>query len=244
MSSTIQRATEIIDLIAESPRSLGEMATHFDVHRSTVLRQVRTLVEAGYLLHRADGRYAIGPRIIAIAQEALERIDLRRIAHDEIRALHARVGNTIHLAQLIENTIIYVDKVEDTAGVRMYSRIGKVVLPNCTGVGKAILSKLPPARRDDVLDGVDWTRHTATTLTTREALDRELAAIGERGWGVDDGEFEDFTNCIAAPVANATGTVIGAISITSIRVVNDLAALQQHVADLVATASRVSQQLS
>lgn len=244
VSQTIQRATEIIDYIADGPRTLSEMAAHFEVHRSTVLRQLRPLEQAGFLLHRSNGQYVIGPRIISIAQEALEAIDLRRIAHDELRQLQLRVGNTIHLAQLIENTIVYVDKVEDTSGVRMYSRVGKVVLPNCTGVGKAILSQLPGGRRDEVLANVDWTRHTDTTITNRPDLDREVDAIGERGWGVDDGEFEDFTNCIAAPVANSTGTVIGAISITSIRVVSDLASLKGHVDDLVATARRVSSQLS
>lgn len=244
MSQTIQRATEIMDLVAAGPRTLSELAAHFQVHRSTVLRQVRPLEQAGYLLRRSDGRYVVGPRIIAMAQQALDGIDLRRIAHDELRELQGRVGNTIHLAQLIENSVIYVDKVEDTAGLRMYSRIGKIVPPQCTGVGKAVLSRLVPQRRDEVLRDVDWTRHTATTLTTRADLDRELDLIAARGWAVDDGEFEDFTNCVAAPVGNATGTVVGAISITSIRVVHDVAALGEHIDDLLATAARISAQLS
>ena len=109
---------------------------------------------------------------------------------------------------------------------------------------RAILSLLSAPRRDVVLTGVDWAKRTGTTITTREALDEELAQIAARGWGVDDGEFEDFTNCIAAPVSNATGTIVGAISITSIRVVNDLEALQVHTQDLVETARRVSTQLS
>ena len=146
MSQTIQRATEIIDYIADDPRTLAEMATHFQVHRSTVLRQLRPLQAAGFLLHRSDGRYVIGPRIIAIAQQSLDAIDLRSVAHDELRALQARVGNTIHLAQLIENYVIYVDKVEDTAGVRMYSRIGKVVPPTCTKASQAGASSWAAAK--------------------------------------------------------------------------------------------------
>lgn len=244
MSQTIQRATEIIDYIADNPRTLSELAAHFHVHRSTVLRQLRPLQQAGFLLHRSDGHYVIGPRIIAIAQQSLDAIDLRRLAHDELRALQARVGNTVHLAQLIENCVIYVDKVESSSSVRMYSRIGKVVPPTCTGVGKAILSRLDTRRRDEVLRDADWTKHTTSTITDRAELDRELAEIARRGWAVDDGEFEDFTNCVAAPVGNATGTVVGAISITAIRVVSDLAALTAHVDDLLATAARISAELS
>lgn len=144
---------------------------------------------------------------------------------------------------MIDNSVVYVDKIEDTAGVRMYSRIGRSVLPHCTGVGKSILSMLPASRRDDILAGTDWTAHTPNTLTTREALDAEVDEIARTGWGVDDGEFEDFMNCIAAPVSDSTGTILGAISISSIRVVNDLDALKTLVPALLATAHRVSQQL-
>lgn len=242
-SQTIWRATEIIDYIADAPRTLADVAARFGVHRSTVLRQLRPLERAGFVLHRADGHYAIGPRIISIAQQSLDAFDLRRVAHAPLRELHDRVGDTIHLAQLVERSIIYVDKIEDTSGVRMYSRIGKLVLPTCTGVGKAILSRLAAEHRDEVLKGADWTPHTATTITNRADLDRELDAIAERGWAVDNGEFEEFTNCVAAPVANATGTIVGAISLTSIRIVHDLAALTRHVDDLLATAARISAQL-
>ncbi|QDZ15247.1 IclR family transcriptional regulator [Humibacter ginsenosidimutans] len=243
MSQTIQRATELIEFIAEAPRTLADCAARFDSHRSTVFRQLQTLQQAGFLLHGSDSRYTIGPRIISIAHEALDHIDLRRVAHDELRALHSRVGNTIHLAQLLEDSIVYIDKVEDTNGVRMYSRIGKPVLPHCTGVGKVILSRLPVQRRDEVLAGTDWSRHTPSTLTSRAALDSQLEVIAERGWGVDDGEFEDFMNCIAAPVSNSTGDILGAISISSIRVVNDLDALTAHVDELLETAARISRQL-
>lgn len=243
MSQTITRATELIELIAEHPRTLAELATHYDVHRSTVFRQLQSLEQAGFLVHRSDGKYYIGHRLIAIGQEALEHIDLRRIAHEELRELQKKVGNTIHLAQLVDNSVVYVDKLEDTAGVRMYSRIGRSVLPHCTGVGKSILSLLPTNRRDELLAGTDWTAHTPNTLTSRAALDAEIEQIATLGWGVDDSEFEDFMNCIAAPVSDSTGSIIGAISISSIRVVNDLDALKKLVPALLETSRRVSAQL-
>lgn len=243
MSQTVQRATEIIELLAARPRTLSEVAAHFQVHRSTVFRQLQTLERAGFVVHRADGHYSIGTRIISIAQQALDNLDLRRLAHDELRALQQRVGTTVHLAQLLERSVVYIDKVEGGGSVRMYSRIGLPVLPQATGVGKVILSKLPENRRDEVLAGTEWKAFTSTTHTTRASLDVELAEIAERGWGVDDSEFEDFMNCIAAPITNSTGTVLGALSISSIKVVNDLDALKRHLPDLLATTERIGRQL-
>lgn len=240
MSQTIQRATEIIELLAAGPRSLNDVAAHFEQHRTTVFRQLQTLERAGFVVHRADGQYAIGTRIIAIAQQALDNLDLRRLAHDEVRALQRRVGTTVHLAQLLERSVVYIDKVEGDASVRMYSRIGLPVLPQATGVGKVILARLSAPRRDELLAGTEWTAFTGTTHTSRASLDAELATIAERGWGVDDSEFEEFMNCIAAPIANSTGTVLGALSLSSIKVVNDLEALQRHLPDLLATTARIS----
>lgn len=243
VSQAVQRATEIIELIATAPRTLSEIARHFDVHRSTVFRQLQTLEQAGFVVHRADGTYNIGTRIISIAHQALESLDLRRIAHDEIRALQQRVGHTIHLAQLLENQVVYVDKVEGTDSVRMSSRVGRHVMPQCSGVGKVILAQLPPNRRDEILHDVEWIAYTATTFVSRESLDVELEGIRARGWGVDNGEFEDFVNCIAAPITNSTGAIVGALSISSIKVINDLNDLKENLDDLLATTQSISRQL-
>lgn len=243
MSQTVKRATEIIEFVAETPRTLNQVAAHFGVHRTTVFRQLQTLEQAGFLRHRADGTYDIGPALISIAQQALENFDLRRIAHDELRALHGRVGHTVHLAQLLENKVVYIDKVEAVDGVRMYSRVGRTVRPNCTGVGKVILAQLSPVQRDKILAGADWTEHTPATHTTRESLDQELQEIRERGWGVDAGEFENFVNCIAAPISNSTRTIEGAISVTSLKVISDLDDLQKHLPDLLRTCRNISESL-
>lgn len=243
MSQAVQRATEILEFLGEGPRSLSETAKRFDVHRSTVLRQLQTLEEAGFVLRRGNGHYSIGPKMIAIAQQALDGLDLRAVAHDEIRSLHLRTGHTIHLAQLVETTVMYVDKVEGQSGVRMYSRIGKTVLPHCSGVGKTILSQLPQATRDAVLAVVEWTLFTPNTLTTRAALDDQLDRIRTQGWGVDDGEFEDFVNCIAVPIINSNASVVGAISLTSIKAVANLNDLTAHLDDLRQTAQTISRNL-
>src|SRR5699024_6486152 len=120
-----------------------------------------------------------------------------------VRALHRSVGNTVHVAALMDSSIIYVDKVEDASGVRMYSRIGAPVRPHCSGVGKAILAGLDEVGRDAVLAGTDWRRYTDATITTREGLDAELERISEQGWAADDGEFEDFVNCVAVPIVSS-----------------------------------------
>lgn len=243
MSQTVQRAIVIIETLAEDPRTLSEMAEVLGVHRSTALRLLQTLEGSGFARKRGDGRYTVGTRLISIAQQTLDGLDLRGLAHPHLRRLQATCGHTVHLAQLIGDEVIYVDKIDSSDGVRMYSRIGRPAPLHASGVGKTILAQLPPERTGQLLDGTELTAHTGATFTTRAALEDELAAIRKRGWAVDDGEFEDFTNCVSAPISDSTGQITAAVSVTSLRVIAPLATLRTLVPDLLATADAVSAEL-
>ena len=243
MSQSVRRAAKIIDSIVEEPKTVIELAEEFELHRSTMFRELQSLEEVGYVRRRKNGQYALGPHLISLSQVAFDNLDLREAAHEHLVRLHKIVGNTIHLAALMEHSIVYVDKVEDSSGVRMYSRIGNAVLPYCSGVGKAILADLDEAGRDAVLDRTTWEKFTDATLTSREALDQELATVKKQGWAADDGEFEDFVNCVAVPLANSTGTIVGALSVTAIRMVQDLDQLKTRLPLMQQTAELISKEL-
>ena len=243
MSQTIARAISIIDFLSEDARSLNEVAAHLDVHRSTALRQLQTLEAARYALRRSDGRFAVGPRLIAIAQRALDGLNVRQVAAPHLRVLHETTGHTVHLAQLLGDEIIYIDKVDGAASVRLYSRIGKPASLHASGVGKVILSQLSEARRQALLGGVEWVAHTPNTHVNAETLTADLDRIAQRGWGVDDGEFEAFVNCIAVPVSNSNGDVAAAISVTSIKAIASLTDLMTLLPHLQRTAETVSREL-
>ncbi|MFT4259671.1 IclR family transcriptional regulator [Microbacterium sp.] len=241
MSQSVRRAAMIVDAIAARPQTVAELAVEFGLHRSTMFRELQTLEDVGYVRRRADGAYVLAFHLVSLAQTALENLDLRKAASVHLRELHEHTGNTLHVAALVDDTIVYVDKVEDQGGVRMYSRIGSRVLPHCTGVGKAILADLDEHRRDAVLMGTDWTPHTRRTITSRAALDRELDVISERGWAADDAEFEDFVNCVAVPIRSAMG-VIGALSLTAIRMVQDVEQLAHRIPLLQRTAVLIARE--
>lgn len=242
MSQSVRRAASIIDSIAERPRTVMELAAEFGLHRSTMFRELQALDDVGYVRRRKDGSYALGPHLISLSQVAFDNLDLREAAHQHIRKLHAVVGNTIHLAALMENSIVYVDKVESANGVHMYSRIGKAVVPYSSGVGKAILAELSVRDRDRVLEGTTWEKFTDTTLTSRAELDRELAIVREQHWAADRGEFDELVNCIAVPIMSSIG-VVGALSITTIRMVQDLEELKSRLPLIRETAELISREL-
>lgn len=242
MTQSVKRAAAILDSIAERPQSVAELAQGFGIHRSTMFRELQTLEEVGFARRRKDGTFAPAFRLAVLGAASLESLDLREAAYSTVRTLHRAVGSTVHVAALVDDEIVYVDKVEDAGRVRLYSRVGSPVRPQCSALGKAILAALPQTRRDDVLAGVQWRRYTVRTITTRPELDAELDAVARDGWAADDGEFEDVVNCVAVPITSSAG-VVGALSLTALRVVHDLAQLQTRLPLLREAAQHISREL-
>jgi DNA-binding IclR family transcriptional regulator len=96
--------------------------------------------------------------------------------------------------------VVYLDRVESAFPLRMELRPGTRVPIHCSASGKLFLAHLPPRRRQALLEGLALTRHTATTLTDRAALDAELQAIRRDGHSVDAEEFVEGLVCVAVPV--------------------------------------------
>jgi DNA-binding IclR family transcriptional regulator len=242
MSQTVQRALSIIEFFAERPRSLGEVADHLDVHKSTALRLLQTLERGGFA-RAVNGRYTVGFRMVAIAHQAVDHLELHSVAHPHLVRLSDQYGHTIHLAQVVDDEIFYVDKVDGRGALKMQSRVGRPVNLHTSGVGKAILAHLDDLSRNRFLARVSYQRYTPTSITTPAAFRQELERIAGRGWAEDDGEFEDFVNCVAAPVRDARGRVVAGVSITALRALAPLDRLREYVPQLTETCTAISRDL-
>ncbi len=219
MSQTVDRALSILPLLAEGPANLEQVATRLEVHKSTALRLLRTLHEHGIVYRQPDQRYRLGARLFALAQEAMENLDVREIAHPHLAELNAACGHTVHLAVYEEDEVRYIDKVESRYPVRMYSRIGKPVAITVAAVSKLLLADLPEPERRAVAERLDYPLYTARSTPSTGAFLTELAKVREQGWATDLGGHEESINCVAAPIRGAEGRVVAAMSVSAPSVV-------------------------
>jgi DNA-binding IclR family transcriptional regulator len=230
MSQSVARALSLLDRIAAGTVTLTALAEAESVHKSTVLRLLRTLEAEGYVHHDGEHRYALGAQFFRLAQQALDSFEVRVIAAVRLRRLCDETAQTVHLAVYQDGIVTYVDKLEPReAGVRMASRIGNTAPLHCTAVGKVLLAGQPPAIRAEVVARLEFPRRTPNTLTSAESLLTEVAEVAETGWAQDHAENETFINCIGAPVFGANGSTLAAVSIS----VPDVLLPYQAVLDLV-----------
>ncbi|MCZ4122062.1 IclR family transcriptional regulator [Streptomyces sp. H39-S7] len=219
MSQTVDRALRILPLLAEGPANLEQVATRLDVHKSTALRLLRTLHEHGMVYRQEDQRYRLGARLFALAQQAMETLDVREIAHPHLLALNEKIGHTIHLAVYEEGEVVYIDKVESRYPVRMYSRIGKPVAITVAAVAKLLLSDLPEAERRSIAERLEYPRYTARSTPDAAAFLTELLRVRDQGWATDLGGHEESINCVGAPIRGADGRIAAAMSVSAPNVV-------------------------
>ncbi|MCY3948731.1 MAG: IclR family transcriptional regulator [Acidimicrobiaceae bacterium] len=243
MSQTVRRAIQVLGLIAEQPSSIEQIASFMGTHRSTALRTLQVLEAEHVVVRDAHNIFRLGRRVLSLANAALESIDLCTVAAPHLAKLNHEVGHTIHLAMLEGDTVVYIDKREARQTVRMYSRIGNSAPLYCTGVAKAIMAFLPAEDQGRITRGIDFVAHTENTLATPDAFLGDLRATRERGYAVDHLEHEPWVNCIAAPIFEASGSVLGSVSITTTILSCDYDTLLTMVPQLFETSRGISREL-
>lgn len=241
MSQSLSRALRLLGELAEGPRSLDELAETAGVHKTTVLRLLRTLEEEDRFVYRdAAYRYHLGAGLFALSSRALEQRPVRAAAAQHLAKLNRETGHTVHLAAYEGGEVVYIDKYDSRHPVRMYSRIGLRARLHCTAVAKVLLAGLPQRERRAVVEAIAYEALTPNTLTTPDALADELARVAEQGYAVDRGEHETFINCVGAPIRDASGRVVAAVSVSVPDVLLGFEQVLALLPDLLAASAAIS----
>ncbi|TDD60214.1 IclR family transcriptional regulator [Kribbella antibiotica] len=240
MSQSLARALQILASLGEGERSLDQLATELGVHKTTVLRLLRTM-EADRFVRRDEAhRYRLGSRLFALADAAREQHVVREVAAPHLRQLNQKTGQTVHLAAWENGEVIYIDKLESVRTIRMYSQVGVPAALHCTAVGKILLAAQPKRQREAVLASLDYHGYTPQTITSADALRDELDGVRTRGWAQDRAEHESFMNCIGAPVMDQAGRIVGAVSVSVPDVLLNYEQVLELLPELLATTQAIS----
>lgn len=240
---TVGKALDVLDRVAAAghPVRFTELLDQGGYPKATLYRLLQTLTHQGMVAYDADRQtYSLGVRLVRLAHAAWKMSSLAPIARPYLDELSAETGETIHLAQMDNGQVLYVDKRNAAKPVEMFAQAGKVGPAYCTGVGKAMLAFMPDAAVEQAMTRQSFHRYTPHTLDTPDKLKAELQVIRARGHAFDAEEHEPGIICCAAPILSATGRVIGALSVTSTTTRSSLAALEARSGRIKETAARIA----
>jgi DNA-binding IclR family transcriptional regulator len=225
MANSIQvldRALDILEVLAIEKKGLGvtEIGNRVNLHKSTVHRILSTLVERGYIEKDSKlGLYKLGLKVVEISSIHLNSVELKTEAAPFLRKLASETTQPVHLAAMVDNIVVYIDKVETINTIRMYSSIGKRVPIHCSAVGKVILSHMEDDEIREILRKSELYKYTPNTKTDIEEIIKEVKETKKKGWAVDNVEHEENVRCIAAPIYDYRGKVIAAVSTSGVKTV-------------------------
>jgi DNA-binding IclR family transcriptional regulator len=208
----ISRAASILRALRDEHEglSLGQIAERVTLPRSTVQRIVHTLVEERLLMAASpNGRVRLGMEILALANNS--KIDIVEVAHSHLKALSQAIGETVDLAVLRGDHLVFLDQIAGTHRLRAVSAVGESFPLHSTANGKASLALLADSEvRHRLKDGkLAMANGKKRTI---EAILHELATVRKTGVAFDREEHSLGISAVGTAFRDQAGTVY-AISI-------------------------------
>lgn len=240
---SINRASLIIEAIAKHNNSISltELSKIVDLHKSTVHRILKTLIDIGYVHQtKIDSHYELTIKLFEIGSSVIRNNNLTTIAKPYLRRLRDLSGEVVHLVVSDGNEIVYIDKVESLHTLRMHSYIGKRSPMYCTAVGKAILSQQSSDQIETYWASITPKKHTTNTIIELETFKEELDQIKANAISYDNQEYDNGIRCIGTTLHNFSGDVVAAISISGpVQRMTD-----EHINKLIPELINVKQEIS
>lgn len=223
--------------------TLSDIARRTGLTRATSRRFLLTLVELGYV--KTDGRmFSLTARVLELGFSYLSALSLPEIAQPHLERLAASIHESTSASVLDGTDIVYVARVPTRRIMTVRINIGTRFPAYLTSMGRVLLASFGQAELEAHLDHIDFESLTSRTITSREALIKELARVRDQGWAMVDQELEDGLRSIAAPILHGA-TVIAAINVSTTASSHTIESIHKNLLPpLQLTAQRISLDLT
>lgn len=216
-SPGVERAMEILGAIERDPSglSLDELSDITGVTRSTTYRILNALKAYGMVRGLKGGSYVIGSRVLQMAASVgdfLMDYDYPRIARQHLESAAHQTGETVKISIHDRGTVLVVAGASGHSDQALATVVGRYQPLHAGAASKILLSTYPDDQIDHLFR-IGLVRYTDLTLTSKEEMMRELAAIRQQKWSFDPGEYADTINAYGAPITAPSGETVAALSI-------------------------------
>lgn len=212
---SVSRALTLLERLAErrEPMSLARLATDLALPKSSVHGLCSTLMSFGYLRRQTDGAFLIGPRVLSLAEAFVAGTSAAREFDALWRDAAAAPDETLVLSVLDGAEVVYVAVRHGSRPLGMAFNVGLRLPAHLAASGKAMLAFQPPDEVHRRYAGAPLAQLTRGGSASMAALLKELAAIRERGWSIDDEGVREGVYGLGAPVFGAGGAPVAGIGI-------------------------------
>jgi DNA-binding IclR family transcriptional regulator len=216
------------------------VARRMGIPVATAFRLLKVLEYAGFAEQVADSRqYRLSLKLFEIGCHVAGKVTIRNLAAVEMERLARQTGLAVNLGVLVGSDLLYLDKIQTDDILVLNLPPGMRAPAHSTAMGKAILAfeGLDPK---ELLGEEPYTKETEYSISTYDEFARDLTEIRRVGFAVDRQELSVGIWCVAAPIIDGTGKVLGAISVSSLRASVEQSELNDLGLQVLATARRIA----
>ena len=212
----LAKGLRILSLFDEQHPSwrVSDLATVTGLPMPTVYRVVMTLASEGYLDHLPTGDYRPGVRTLTLGTAALRSLDFVRIATPKLRDLGQRTGETVNLAVLNGDRVLYLVRLRNSDLVTANIQVGSTLPAVHTSIGKLLLAHLSEADLEARISDASFSANSGPNAKVSLAeLRTELGPIRDQGWAMQDEELAYGLRSVAGPVTGPDGRVLAGVNL-------------------------------
>ena len=222
---------------------IGALSRQLGLAKSTVHRLATTLLEAGMLdQNKENGKYRLGLTVFELGSLARRKMDLYNEAKVFLHELRKQTGESINLAILRDDSLIYLNSLESPSAIKVRSHMGLRLPAHCSAEGKVLLA-FGMSEDADRIVGRGLAMQTPNTITDASAFRDELAAAEARGYATDYEESEIGVRSIAVPVYSGDNEVVASVGIAGPVQRLSKRIMLSHLPALIAAADAISTRL-
>lgn len=212
---SVMAALDVLDCFADDDElGVSDIARRLGVAKSTAHRLLTSLRSRGLAERNPEtGQYRLGVHLYELGQLAQERMRLRSTALPLLEELRQTSGYTVHLGIPAGADVLYVERLSTLRGMTLMAGIGRRVAAHATASGKAIAAYDPELAQRRRMAG--FPALTGSTIRTAADFDAALALVRRRGVATNLGEAVTRGSAVAAPVLDASGRAMAAISLVA-----------------------------
>ena len=241
------RVLEILEFVvahnAQRP-TFTDILNRFGIPKSSLSYLLQELINQNYINYDSVSRtYYPGLDLIRLSAACLNNSDIFEQILLGIKKLSDATGETAHAAVLSGRYITYISKVQGKEYLGLRTLVGLQLPAHATAVGKVLLSALPSAQFEELLQGVTLERVTENTTTDIVQLRKELETIRQQGFAMESQESTVGACCVAGPILDSTNKVVAAISVSFLAGRATKERFQEYALRVTAAAQSISQLL-
>jgi len=212
----VERALDILECFNFDRRelTLTEIAQSTHLPLATAYRLVKILERRRWVRSIGTGnRYQPGPKLLEGGAVALSGFTLREKAQPVLDALASETSGTVLMGAVYEDRLVYIDRRDSRAELRVVSAIGQVRPVTYGILGKLLLAYMPEEYVRGVLAKTPLEKRGSRSIVSEEEFLDELARIRRNGYATAIDETMDGVSGAAAPVFGMEGRVIAGLAV-------------------------------